>query len=107
DAIVAALAMRDELERFNRRLADGLPPMSIGIGLHAGEVVAGLIGSPQKREYTVIGDVVNTASRLEGMTKQLGASILVTSAVLESQAKSLAAAPPPPEWAGEIALAEK
>lgn len=83
-AIVAALAMRDELERFNRRLADGLPPMSIGIGLHAGEVVAGLIGSPQKREYTVIGDVVNTASRLEGMTKQLGASILVTSAVLES-----------------------
>jgi class 3 adenylate cyclase len=92
DAIVAALAMRDELERFNRRLgappysagsrAEGLPPMSIGIGLHAGEVVAGLIGSPQKREYTVIGDVVNTASRLEGMTKQLGASILVTSAVL-------------------------
>ena len=82
DAIVAAVAMRDELERFNRQLADGLPPLSIGIGLHAGEVVAGLIGSPQKREYTVIGDVVNTASRLEGMTKQLGASILVTAEVL-------------------------
>jgi len=82
DAVIAAIAMRDELERFNRQLGDGIPSMSIGIGLHAGEVVAGLIGSPQKREYTVIGDVVNTASRLEGMTKQLGASILVTSEVL-------------------------
>ena len=82
DAIVAALAMCDELERFNQRLAPGLPPMSIGVGLHAGEVIAGLIGSPQKREYTVIGDVVNSASRVEGMTKQLGASILVTAEVL-------------------------
>jgi class 3 adenylate cyclase/predicted negative regulator of RcsB-dependent stress response len=82
-AIRGALAMRDELERFNRRLGPSGRALSIGIGLHGGEVVAGLVGSPQKRGYTVVGDVVNTASRLEGMTKQLGASILVTSAVLD------------------------
>lgn len=80
---LAALAMRDELEHFNLRLPAGMPPLAIGIGLHAGVVVAGLIGSPQKREYTIIGDVVNSASRLEGMTKQLGATVLVTDAVVE------------------------
>jgi adenylate cyclase len=81
-AVQAALMMRDELQRFHRRLPSDLPRLSIGIGLHAGPVVAGLIGSPQKRSYTVIGDVVNTASRLEGMTKTLGASILVSEAVV-------------------------
>jgi class 3 adenylate cyclase len=77
-ALRAALWMRDELDRSNRRLAPGLPQLDIGIGLHSGPVVAGLIGSPRKRSYTVIGDVVNTASRLEGLTRQLGASILVS-----------------------------
>jgi len=81
DALRAAAAMRDELESFNRR-TDLQEPLAIGVGLHAGRVVAGLIGSPQKRELTVLGDVVNTASRLEGMTKQLGASILVSEALV-------------------------
>ncbi len=84
DAIAAALAMRDELERFNRRLGEEGRSLSIGIGLHAGEVVAGLIGSPQKRDYTVLGDVVNAASRLESMTKQVGATLLVSAAVLDA-----------------------
>jgi len=78
-AILAALSMRDEVERFNRRLER---PLAMGIGIHAGAVVAGLIGSAQKREYTAIGDVVNTASRLEGLTKQLGASVLVSDAIV-------------------------
>jgi adenylate cyclase len=82
-AVQAALTMREELERFNRGLPAATPPLAIGLGLHYGPVVAGLIGSPQKRAYTVIGDAVNTASRLENMTKHLGASILVSQDVLQ------------------------
>jgi class 3 adenylate cyclase len=78
-AIEAGVAMQDELERFNRYLPAGQPRLSIGIGIHGGQVVSGLIGSAQKREVTVIGDVVNTASRVEGLTKKLGASLIVTS----------------------------
>ena len=48
-AVLAALMMRDELERFNRKLPPGTPHIATGIGLHTGPVVAGLIGSPQKR----------------------------------------------------------
>jgi len=80
-AVLAALMMRDELERFNRKLSPGTPHIATGIGLHTGPVVAGLIGSPQKRSYTVIGDAVNTASRLESLTKHLGASILISDEV--------------------------
>jgi class 3 adenylate cyclase len=86
DPIGAALAMREELTRMNRvtrKYNSKLGGLSIGIGIHSGNVVSGLIGSPQKRSVTVIGDAVNAASRLEGMTKQLGASILVTDAVLD------------------------
>jgi class 3 adenylate cyclase len=77
-AIDAALAMREELARLNRYLPVAL---TIGTGIHSGDVIAGLVGSAQKREYTVIGDVVNTASRLEGMSKQLGATLLVSAVV--------------------------
>jgi adenylate cyclase len=80
-AVLAALMMWDELERFNRKLPPGTPRLATGIGLHTGPVVAGLIGSPQKRSYTVIGDAVNTASRLENLTKHLGASILISDEV--------------------------
>ena len=82
-AVQAALTMRDELERFNRGLPSDVPPLAIGLGLHRGAVLAGLIGSPQKRSYTVIGDAVNTASRLKSMTKHLGASILVSQDVIQ------------------------
>jgi class 3 adenylate cyclase len=81
-AVMAALMMRDELERFNRKMPEGTPRLATGVGLHAGPVVAGLIGSPQRRSYTIIGDAVNTASRLEGLTKQLGGSILISDEII-------------------------
>lgn len=61
--------------------AGRLRPTRVGVGLHAGEVVAGTVGSPLHKEYKVTGDVVNVAARVEGLTKEHDASVLVTDAV--------------------------
>jgi len=79
-AVRAALEMVARLPALNSRLnAQGLPALHIGVGIHTGEVVAGKIGPDQRVEYSVIGDPVNTASRIEGLTKELKATILVSS----------------------------
>ncbi len=83
DSLLAALMMQTELARFNHKMTRESPHLEIGIGIHFGSTVAGLIGSPQKRSYTVVGDAVNLASRLEGMTKPLGASILITEELVQ------------------------
>jgi adenylate cyclase len=79
NAIKAALEMRSRLERINVDFKQrGLPEIRTGIGLHSGQVVAGNIGSSERMEYTVIGDAVNLASRLEGMTKELECDVVLS-----------------------------
>lgn len=78
-ALWCAVHMQEALVRFNAaRIDTGLPALKIGVGLHSGRVIVGDIGSPRRREYTAIGDVVNVAARLESLTKQHGAPILVS-----------------------------
>ncbi|WP_309894133.1 adenylate/guanylate cyclase domain-containing protein [Archangium sp.] len=78
-AMQAALDMRTKLEELNAwREQRGQPRLRIGIGLHTGVVAAGMLGGAEQHEYTVIGDAVNVASRVEGLTKGLEVDILVS-----------------------------
>ena len=78
-AVRAAVNMRHALRHLNARLAErGIAPLRTGIGVHTGLVVAVNIGSERRMEYTVIGDAVNLASRLESNTKELGVPILIS-----------------------------
>lgn len=76
-AVSAALDMADALDDFKVELGESLPDFDVGIGLNTGLAVVGLIGSDARREYTAIGDTVNLASRIEGLTKGV-ARILVS-----------------------------
>jgi adenylate cyclase len=68
-AVEAALEMAQVLQRFKHELGEADADFDVGIGIHTGPAVVGLIGSEQRREYTAIGDTVNLGSRIEGLTK--------------------------------------
>jgi class 3 adenylate cyclase len=84
DAFSAALDMRKALAQMNAdRAASGRASVKIGIGMHTGEVIAGNVGSAKKLQFTVIGDAVNLASRIEGLNKDYGSYLLLSKATYE------------------------
>lgn len=83
DALLAAIDMQKQLALYNvQRVEKGETPIAIGIGLHIGSLMLGTIGEEQRMEGTVISDAVNVASRLEGLTKIYGSSVIFSQKIL-------------------------
>ena len=83
DAYNACIEMKNSLKDLNETFAkNGLPQISFGIGLHSGSVLAGNIGAENRMEYTVIGDTVNTASRIESLCKVYNTDLLISETTL-------------------------
>lgn len=84
NAVKACMEMRKSLAELNQlRTSRGEVPIKIGMGVHSGSVISGNIGSDERMEYTVIGDAVNTASRIEASTKAFGADLLISGETVE------------------------
>jgi adenylate cyclase len=82
-ALQAALAMRRQLNDYNgERIASGKVPIKIGVGLHTGKLMLGIVGEAERLQGTVISDAVNLAGRMEGLTKLYGAAIMLSEQTL-------------------------
>lgn len=81
NAVQASIEILEKVKEYNE--TGKILPTKIGIGLHSGDAVTGNVGSDLRKEYTVIGDVVNLASRIEQLTKQYGEQILISEDVLQ------------------------
>jgi adenylate cyclase len=91
DAFKTARDMLTELDHYNREQdARGAPHIAIGIGLHFGSAFIGYVGSHDRHEYSAIGDTVNTASRLEGLTKEAGYPVVMSATVRQRLGESAA-----------------
>ncbi len=88
-AVRAAIDMRRALKELNaERIASGKPPFDHGIGIHSGNVLAGNSGSEEQSAYSLIGNTVNVASRIQGLTRELGCDILVSQETVEQLRES-------------------
>ena len=84
DAYKCSIDMKKRLIELNKELeSENLPPIKFGIGLHTGNVLAGNIGSNRRMEYTVIGDAVNVASRIESLCKEYNCDLLISETTIE------------------------
>ena len=96
-AVLAALEMRRALKELNRqRSIQGKPAFAHGIGIHAGNVLAGNSGSDEQSAYALIGNTVNVASRIQGLTKELGCDILASQKTIEQLQGSFSMDKEPP-----------
>ena len=97
DAVLAAQEMRAELMRCNVSLrAKGLPELRFGIGIHGGEVVAGVIGTAGLSKFSVTGDPINVASRVEGLTSKYQVDLLITEDIRRALDDGFRLRPMPP-----------
>ncbi len=81
-AVTAAKRILENVRKLNEQ-RDGLPPLRVGVAVHSGPALIGTVGTPLRREYTVIGDTVNVAARLEELNKELGSQLLVSATTWE------------------------
>ena len=85
DAVLAALAMRDSLKKYNEDLQSrSLPELAFGIGIHRGNVLAGIMGNYELSKFGVVGDPINVAARVESLTRIHNVDLLITDTVKES-----------------------
>ncbi|MGV3664702.1 MAG: adenylate/guanylate cyclase domain-containing protein [Leptospira bouyouniensis] len=85
-AVKTAVAMMHEIESLNQKQKNPEDKINVGIGIHTGEAIVGNIGSDRRLDYTVIGDNVNLASRIEGLTKHYNCPILISEATYKQVA---------------------
>lgn len=103
DAVEAALAMRAAMADYNAEIAaEGHAPLRLSVGVHRGPAVVGILGSAELVEFTAIGDTVNTAARVEALTRQFAVDILISADVrADLDERYMLRAMPPAEVKGK------